>query len=394
MHKNRIMISTIPPETGGVPAMARFAADVLKEDGYEPVIVFYEPYSRTQHLSVPGYRLMQRCVKAQKTQAFEMYEAHAMGAWLPELEFTTYWPHRQWKQVMNSCDRHIAVSGNCLAALPYAQHGIPYLAWLATSWEGDRTHRSKLFAWYRKIIDQRLNAPIIRNLEKKILSNGRILALSAYTCRIFQNLFPKKPGYPILPMPIAENIFYPARQRLVPRRIGFSGRFNDPRKNIGLLLKAIKILNDAGMPATLELIGALPEKKLFDEVRSAGLSKRVSFFPYMGHETLRHHLQSFDLFVIPSFQEGLCISGIEAMACGCPVISTRCGGPEEFVVNDLSGYLVDFEPHQMAAVIHRVVSDRKLREKLSKGAIQLVRRHYDRKAAKRKFLKEVKNTFG
>ena len=54
------------------------------------------------------------------------------------------------------------------------------------------------------------------------------------------------------------------------------------------------------------------------------------------------------MFVIPSHQEGLCIAALEAMACGCPVVSTRCGGPEEFVVEGRTGYLVPASPEAMA----------------------------------------------
>ena len=58
-------------------------------------------------------------------------------------------------------------------------------------------------------------------------------------------------------------------------------------------------------------------------------------------------MQRWDLFVIPSHQEGLCISALEAMACGVPVVSTRCGGPEDFVLPDRTGLLV---PHQAPAL--------------------------------------------
>ena len=43
-------------------------------------------------------------------------EAWAIGAWLPELEFTHYSSSPHWRQVIDSCRHHLVVSGNCLAA--------------------------------------------------------------------------------------------------------------------------------------------------------------------------------------------------------------------------------------------------------------------------------------
>ena len=48
--------------------------------------------------------------------------------------------------------------------------------------------------------------------------------------------------------------------------------------------------------------------------------------PLLSPAQLAATLQSWDLFVIPSHQEGLCIAGLEAMACGLPVVGHSVGG--------------------------------------------------------------------
>jgi glycosyltransferase involved in cell wall biosynthesis len=91
---------------------------------------------------------------------------------------------------------------------------------------------------------------------------------------------------------------------------------------------------------------------------------------------LRDKLRTLDVFVVPSHQEGLCIAALEAMACGCPVVSTRCGGPEEFVLNDETGFLVDADPVEMADAILRILRAPKLRRRLGTAAREKVIRDY------------------
>jgi glycosyltransferase involved in cell wall biosynthesis len=101
----------------------------------------------------------------------------------------------------------------------------------------------------------------------------------------------------------------------------------------------------------------------------------VHFHPPLQPPELAALLRSLDLFVIPSHQEGLCIAALEAMACGLPVVSTRCGGPEDFVLADRTGELVDSDPAAMAAAISAIASDRQRRDRLAGGALEWVQRH-------------------
>jgi glycosyltransferase involved in cell wall biosynthesis len=104
-------------------------------------------------------------------------------------------------------------------------------------------------------------------------------------------------------------------------------------------------------------------------------------------------MQTLDLFVLPSHQEGLCISALEAMACGVPVVSTRCGGPEEFVVPGATGSLVGFDARVMADSIGAILKDRDLRLRLSKGARALVEDRYTAQGADAVFAQALKAAF-
>jgi glycosyltransferase involved in cell wall biosynthesis len=63
-----------------------------------------------------------------------------------------------------------------------------------------------------------------------------------------------------------------------------------------------------------------------------------------------------DSWLVPSTSEGFGMPGLEAAACRCPIVSTRCGGPEEYVRHGVNGYLVDVgDAEQMASRLLEVV---------------------------------------
>lgn len=92
--------------------------------------------------------------------------------------------------------------------------------------------------------------------------------------------------------------------------------------------KYLIILGDGELKETLKnMVFSLG---IDDKVLFAGRKKNV--LPY---------LQIADIFVLPSFSEGLPISLLEAMACGLPVIVSKVGGNVDVVEDKINGYLVE-----------------------------------------------------
>jgi glycosyltransferase involved in cell wall biosynthesis len=79
-----------------------------------------------------------------------------------------------------------------------------------------------------------------------------------------------------------------------------------------------------------------------------GIADRCRFLGMLSREEVRDQMRACDVFVLPSLGETFGIVNGEAMACGKPVLSTRCGGPE-FVVTPETGILVSpGNPHELA----------------------------------------------
>lgn len=94
--------------------------------------------------------------------------------------------------------------------------------------------------------------------------------------------------------------------------------------------------------------------------------------------------QQADCWVIPSSAEGFGMPGIEAMASHCPIVSTRCGGPSDFVRDGENGYLVDVgDDEAMAERIGRVLElEDEAWEKMSASSYSIAQEFdWDRSAA-------------
>jgi glycosyltransferase involved in cell wall biosynthesis len=278
--------------------------------------------------------------------------------------------------LIESCSAYLSVSGNVLAATPYYQTGKPFLAWVAAGWHDNRKNRVSEYPAVRKLIDRTIVAPNAKRLERTILRSGKIMALSQYTKRTLEEIAGEPIVSTVLPMPVDAAFWTPRPESRVVGRIGFCGRLNDPRKNVDLLLAAVARASVSMTEISAVLIGGEADGRVQARLVQLGIADRVKFIPYATEAELRDQLRSFDLFVLPSHQEGLCIAALEAMACGCPVVSTRCGGPEEFVIDGETGILVGFDPEEMAAAMLKVLGDRRLHARLAQGARARVLRDY------------------
>src|SRR5665811_1561504 len=74
--------------------------------------------------------------------------------------------------------------------------------------------------------------------------------------------------------------------------------------------------------------------------KKLGISDNIHFLGYLGDEEIIRELQAADLFVLPSFVEGIPVSAMEAMAIGVPVIATNIAGTSELIEDGKSGLLV------------------------------------------------------
>ncbi len=394
----RALISTIYSPVGGVTTMTRAVADFLRDEGWEVSLAYYMPWSEAPGLSVrlpdlgsdgPGWRV-------RSWEGDDTYEAYEVGVRYPELEWRRYRLNEGWRRAVEDHDVHLVVSGNLLPAAPIRAADLPCMAWIATTYWPDKRDRLREYRWPRRLFDLAVNTPAGLIRERRLAREVRLLALSEHTAQEFESLRGEKPS--VLPMGVDTELFRPQEVGERDRsrdshRIGFVGRLEDPRKNVSLLIELLEELRARGTGVELHLVGGELADELREQAREASLEDRLTVTGHMTPEDLADYYRNLDAFVIPSHQEGLAIVGLEAMACGCPVISTRCGGPEEYVEDGVNGFLVGFDAGEMADAVERVIEDRDVRREMARRAVETVGNGYRLADTERIFWREFERTF-
>ena len=88
-------------------------------------------------------------------------------------------------------------------------------------------------------------------------------------------------------------------------------------------------------------------------------------------------LQAMDIFVLPSYSEGLSLALLEAMAAGLPVIVSRVGGNPEVVTDGVTGLLIPpRDAAALAGALEWLLTDPALAEKLGENARDYVKANY------------------
>ena len=119
------------------------------------------------------------------------------------------------------------------------------------------------------------------------------------------------------------------------------------RKGFHRVIDCLPTLSVQGVDAHLIVVGGpSPEgdwsDKLRNQVREAGLDKRVHFTGPVPAQQLHRVLSAADVFVLATRNEGWANVFLEAMACGLPIVTTDVGGNAEVVCRPELGTVVPF----------------------------------------------------
>jgi colanic acid/amylovoran biosynthesis glycosyltransferase len=152
-----------------------------------------------------------------------------------------------------------------------------------------------------------------------------------------------------------------------------------PAKGQLILLRAFSTVRSLGYGIRLRLIGDGVDRPALESfIRVRALDDAVTLDGALPHEAIRQRLAEADIFVLPSFAEGLPIALMEAMAMEVPCISTVIAGIPELIRSGIDGLLVPSSSEkELGDAIERLILDPQLRQSLAISARRRVLEHYD-----------------
>ncbi|MCF6235456.1 MAG: glycosyltransferase family 4 protein [Gammaproteobacteria bacterium] len=154
--------------------------------------------------------------------------------------------------------------------------------------------------------------------------------------------------------------------------ISFMGRLGK-RKGIYDLLEAFKQLTTEYPNAKLLLGGDGEIEKVDDFIKKNNLENSVQLLGWISGERKIEVFRKTDIHVLPSYNEGLPGSILEAMAAGAPIISTPIGGIPEAVIEGKNGYLINpGDILGLKGALEKLCSDKALRERMGKESLALI----------------------
>lgn len=146
------------------------------------------------------------------------------------------------------------------------------------------------------------------------------------------------------------------------------GRFSK-QKNHRVLIRALKLLVDAGYNVVLNLIG---DGTLFEECKKEvinyGIEENVIFHGII--DNVYPLLNRSDCFILPSLYEGMPISLIEAMGTGLPIIASNVGGIPDMIKNEISGIIIEPNEIDLFNSMRRIITNSKFRECIGSKALE------------------------
>lgn len=230
--------------------------------------------------------------------------------------------------------------------------GIPYIVSLRGS---DVPFFNQRFSLADRLLFSRMSVKIWRRARRVVANSKGLKNLALETS--------PNQAIKVIPNGIDVDAFAPGAGSGKGLRVVCVARMIS-RKRIDLLIRAMAELRDVDV--SLGLVGTGNQesdlKALAEEI---GVADRVEYKGLVDHSDMPSFYRSGDLFVLPSINEGMSNTVLEAMASGLPILMNNTGGAAELLEDDVNGFLLEKDSvSDIAGKIRRFVGNPDLLRRL------------------------------
>ena len=188
---------------------------------------------------------------------------------------------------------------------------------------------------------------ILKKCNQQLLKFSDLIVVpSHYFEKIIYQKFPDFPKNKIFISPsggIDSTVFYFQNKSKSNEvlHLGFVSRIEDD-KGWKTFLEALMLLNSNSIPFKASLAGKGSKSlKMIKLISGLNLSEKVKFIGVLPQKELNNFYNNIDLFIFPTLSnESLGLVGLEAMACGNPVIGSEIAGLKTFIENNKNGFFI------------------------------------------------------
>ncbi len=310
-----------------------------------------------------------------------IYRVGARGA---DFEFMRYLPRRELTVALDECDLVQVVGGSPAIGFAAARSTRPISLQMATFIAWERPSATRELTGFRKACS-RLNSPPAVWTERRALGVAAKVFIENGEARDELNTVVSKPF--LLHLGVDTDHFVPAQGNTLGRYILSVGRLSESRKGYERMLFAYselrRILPEAP-PLVLAGKGGLAPAA-YRLLTQLGLARHVDVRSDVAEADLAPLLQGASVFWMTSYEEGLGLSAVEAIACGVPAVATETAGTRVSVMEEV-GALVSHSPFEAAefaaATLHMLRTGTEMRSAARGRAVEM----FDTDVAIRPFL--------
>jgi len=225
-----------------------------------------------------------------------------------------------------------------------------------------------------------LQTIMFRRLPKVLKNSAKIIAISQFTKQEILDFFPDVNENKIMVTHLGvDSIFKKVADEeslQIKSKYGLAKPFIitvstiEPRKNLKNLLRSYALVQNK-LEHDLVIVGAYGWKSAdhMTLIHKLKLEGRVKYTGYVDTSDLPALYSAADIFIYPSLYEGFGLPPLEAMACGCPVITSNCSSLPE-VVGDAAIQINPKNIEQLAFAIECLIANNDMKEFLREAGLK------------------------